>query len=108
MEDCIFCKIANGKIKTEIVYEDKNVVIFPDMLPKAKVHLLAIPKKHYKDITDITEKNPELTKDFLNSLTEYAKNNIGDFRLIFNTGENAGQSVFHTHAHILSGNLPAM
>ena len=71
MSDCIFCKIANKEINSEIVYENKNVVAFKDLNPKAKIHILIVPKKHYETILDLDEK--EIMEDMLTAVKEIAK-----------------------------------
>ena len=85
MSDCIFCKIANKEINSEIVYENKNVVAFKDLNPKAKIHILIVPKKHYETILDLDEK--EIMEDMLTAVKEIAKEykiEEDGFRLINN------------------------
>ena len=83
-DDCLFCKIIAGQIPSSKVYEDETTYAFNDINPKAKVHVLVVPKKHYaKNIAD---------KEF-----------HGAYRLVFNTGLDAGQTVFHVHAHVMTG-----
>ena len=104
MSDCIFCKIANKEINSEIVYENKNVVAFKDLNPKAKIHILIVPKKHYETILDLDEK--EIMEDMLTAVKEIAKEyKIEDdgFRLINNCKEYGGQEVMHLHIHMLGG-----
>lgn len=100
MSDCIFCKIANK----EIVYENKNVVAFKDLNPKAKIHILIVPKKHYETILDLDEK--EIMEDMLTAVKEIAKEykiEEDGFRLINNCKEYGGQEVMHLHIHMLGG-----
>lgn len=104
MSDCIFCKIANKEINSEIVYENKNVVAFKDLNPKAKIHILIVPKKHYETILDLDEK--EIMEDMLTSVKEIAKEykiEEDGFRLINNCKEYGGQEVMHLHIHMLGG-----
>lgn len=104
MSDCIFCKIANKEINSEIVYENKNVVAFKDLNPKAKIHILIVPKKHYETILDLDDK--EIMEDMLTAVKEIAKKyNIDEqgFRLINNCKEYGGQEVMHLHIHLLGG-----
>lgn len=104
MSDCIFCKIANKEINSEIVYENKNVVAFKDLNPKAKIHILIVPKKHYETILDLDDK--EIMEDMLIAVKEIAKKyNIDEqgFRLINNCKEYGGQEVMHLHIHLLGG-----
>lgn len=104
MSDCIFCKIANKEINSEIIYENENVIAFKDLNPKAKIHFLIIPKKHYETILDI---NDEATmKDLFKSIKEIAaKYDINEkgFRIINNCKEDGGQEVMHMHFHMLAG-----
>ena len=104
MSDCIFCKIANKEINSEIVYENKNVVAFKDLNPKAKIHILKVPKKHYETILDLDEK--EIMEDMLTAVKEIAKEykiEEDGFRLINNCKEYGGQEVMHLHIHMLGG-----
>lgn len=104
MSDCIFCKIANKEINSEIVYENKNVVAFKDLNPKAKIHILIVPKKHYETILDLDEK--EIMEDMLIAVKEIAKEykiEEDGFRLINNCKEYGGQEVMHLHIHMLGG-----
>lgn len=104
MSDCIFCKIANKEINSEIVYENKNVVAFKDLNPKAKIHILIVPKKHYETILDLDEK--EIMEDMLTAIKEIAKEykiEEDGFRLINNCKEYGGQEVMHLHIHMLGG-----
>ena len=104
MSDCIFCKIANKEINSEIVYENKNVVAFKDLNPKAKIHILIVPKKHYETILDLDEK--EIMEDMLTAVKEIAKEykiEEDGVRLINNCKEYGGQEVMHLHIHMLGG-----
>ena len=104
MSDCIFCKIANKEINSETVYENKNVVAFKDLNPKAKIHILIVPKKHYETILDLDEK--EIMEDMLTAVKEIAKEykiEEDGFRLINNCKEYGGQEVMHLHIHMLGG-----
>ena len=107
MQDCIFCKIASGEIKSNIVYEDEDMVIFPDIHPQAKIHLLAVPKKHYPLISDVDDTNllgRMLSK--ISLLSEKLGLSNG-YRIQINQkgalGNDAGQEVMHLHIHILGG-----
>ena len=99
--DCIFCKIIAGEFGTELVGENEHAVAFQDINPQAKIHLLVVPKQHTPNI-GMLEDQTVLTGLF-ELIRKVAKEQTdGQFRLQFNTGEREGQSVFHTHAHILS------
>lgn len=105
MENCIFCKIIAGEIPSERVYEDEKMIIIKDIHPQAPVHLLMIPKTHYKDVTELDEQTAEtLGECFLTLGRHIDEFGLKDgFRLIVNKGEAAGQTVWHLHVHILGG-----
>lgn len=100
-EDCIFCKIANKQIPTELIYEDENIVAFNDLHPKAPVHVLIIPKNHYDSLNELYDER--LIGQLFNGVRKVAeKLNVKDYRTIVNTGPSAGQVVFHLHIHLLA------
>ena len=102
MENCIFCKIANKEIPSNLVYEDEYTVAFNDLNPQAPVHILVIPKAHYASLNETDDK--ETLAALLNAVKEVTKKlGITDYRTVINTGKGAGQEVFHIHLHILSG-----
>ena len=102
MENCIFCKIANGEIKSEFVYESKNTFVIKDLNPKAKTHLLLIPKEHFENLNAM--KNTQLAGEILETIHNVTRKlGIEDnYRIQINNGKGAGQEVFHLHIHILS------
>lgn len=105
MSDCIFCKIANGEIGTEMVYEDEFVAAFKDLNPQAPVHILVVPKKHYENVLDV-EENDNIISKIYNAINKIAKEQNFDktgFRVINNCGKDAGQTVMHMHFHIIAG-----
>jgi len=100
--DCIFCKIVDGQLGTELIAENEYAVAFRDIKPLAKTHILVVPKAHTKNIAEIT--GTEELAGLHGLIREVAaKLTDGQFRLQFNSGELEGQTVFHTHAHVLSG-----
>lgn len=104
MEDCIFCKIGRGEIKSNFVYEDKDFFIIHDINPVAKIHYLAIPKQHYARLEQATD-NLEVVRKIFVKIAEI-KDEIGlkdGYRVIINQGENGGQEVQHLHIHIIGG-----
>ena len=103
--DCIFCKIIRDEIPSVKVYEDEKMLVFKDVEPKAKVHLLAIPKDHFKLLSEMNEDRAELLKYMLLKIPEIAAANglTNGYRLIVNQGDDAGQTVFHLHIHVLGG-----
>lgn len=104
-EDCLFCKIIKGDIPSQKVYEDDKMLVFRDIEPKAKVHLLAVAKNHFKLLSQMDAEQSGLVKYMLEKIPAIAKDNGCDngYRLIINQGEDAGQTVFHLHIHILGG-----
>ncbi|MFC0674201.1 histidine triad nucleotide-binding protein [Brachybacterium hainanense] len=101
--DCIFCRIVAGEIPSERVHEDSEVIAFRDLSPQAPVHVLVVPREHRRDVRELRAR-PELLSRIVEVAEEVASAQAdGDFRLIFNTGANAGQTVFHVHAHVLAG-----
>ena len=109
MSDCIFCKIVAGDIPAQKVYEDEYVIVFPDIAPKAKVHLLMIPKIHVESLTELTVEHNDLIAHMMRLLPQLAKEQGLDdgFRTIINTGKGGGQEVMHLHIHLMGGdNLP--
>lgn len=103
--NCIFCKIIDGKIPSAKVYEDDKMLVFKDIEPKAKVHLLAIGKDHFKLLSEMDAGRSKLLSNMLEKIPEIAAANgcENGFRLVINQGEDAGQTVFHLHIHILGG-----
>lgn len=105
MSDCIFCKIANGEIGTDKVYEDDFVTAFKDLNPQAPIHILVVPKKHYDNVLQIEEGDTIISKIY-NAINKIAKQEHFDkhgFRVINNCGKDAGQTVMHLHFHIIAG-----
>ncbi|MBC5647343.1 histidine triad nucleotide-binding protein [Christensenella tenuis] len=106
MEDCLFCRIITGEIPSNKVYEDEFVYAFTDIDPKAPVHILIIPKKHLKSILEVKDGDFEYIDAMIKAAQKIAaeKGIAADgFRLVFNTGENGGQTVPHLHLHLLGG-----
>ncbi len=104
-DDCIFCKIIKGEIPSQKVYEDGKMLVFKDIEPKAKVHLLAVAKTHFKLLSEMNGEDAELLKYMLCKIPGIAAENgcNNGYRLIINQGDDAGQTVFHLHIHILGG-----
>ncbi len=103
MVNCLFCKIANKEIDSKIVYETENVMVFKDIDPKAPVHFLAIPKFHISSILEIEQLDKNILKELFKAIAKVAKdyNLEKGFRVVTNTGRDAGQSVDHLHFHVL-------
>lgn len=104
MTDCIFCKIANKEIPSTIEYEDDLCMIFHDINPTAKTHLLIIPKKHIPTIADLTLEDEKLIGHMVGKARDIAKAlKINGYRLLYRVGKEGGQEVFHIHMHLMSG-----
>ena len=104
MSDCLFCRISAGEIPADIVLRTDDVVAFRDISPQAPVHVLVIPVEHHLNAGELAEANPSLAGQLLAAAKEVAAlEGLSDYRLVFNTGAEAGQSVFHVHAHVLGG-----
>jgi len=105
VSDCIFCKIVAGEIKSEIVYDDENVVAFRDIDPKAPVHVLIIPRKHIATLDDLGKEDTELIGNMVLAAVKIAKEENLDkgYRLVWNCNADGGQAVYHIHLHVLGG-----
>ena len=105
MENCIFCKIIAGEIPSAKVYEDEEIVIFKDIEPKAKIHLLCVPKEHFAYLSETDDRRAALLGRTLHKIGRL-KDSLGlggGYRVVINQGENAGQTVLHLHLHLLGG-----
>lgn len=103
-QDCIFCRIIRGEIPSTKVYEDDAFLVFKDINPAAPVHLLAIPKTHVARLSEAKPEHRDLLGNLLLTVGHVAREQeLDSYRLIVNDGPGAGQTVFHLHAHILSG-----
>ena len=106
MSDCIFCKIANGEIPSEFLYEDENVVAFNDLNPQAPVHVLVIPRRHIESADALTAEDAATVMAMFAAAQRVARA-LGvaesGYRLVTNIGADAGQSVQHLHLHLLGG-----
>ena len=106
MSDCLFCKILDGEIPCDRVYEDDHVIAFRDMNPQAPTHILVIPRKHISTVNDLTADDKNIVGEMMLAAQAIAKQEgieESGYRLIMNCNEGAGQTVFHIHLHILGG-----
>ncbi|MGE4271949.1 MAG: histidine triad nucleotide-binding protein [Desulfitobacterium sp.] len=106
MSDCIFCKIINREIPSEVVYEDERVLAIKDINPVAPVHVLIIPKKHSESLNDLNPEDEALVGHLVIVATQLAKElGIADsgYRLVNNCGDDGGQVVKHLHFHLIGG-----
>jgi len=106
MEDCIFCKIINREIPSDIVYEDQEIIAFKDIQPAAPIHILIIPKKHIPSLVQL-EKEDEILVGKIYTVINKVAEKIGvkenGYRVIVNCGKDGGQEVQHLHFHLLAG-----
>lgn len=104
MSDCLFCKIAAGEIPSNKVYEDDLCYAFYDIAPQAPTHFLVVPKAHIQSVSAVTTENSALVAHIFEVIAQLAKElHLDSYRVVSNIGEQAGQSVFHLHFHVLSG-----
>jgi len=105
-EDCIFCKIANQEIAVPLVYQDDLLVAFRDINPAAPVHILIVPRKHISGLLELTDVDADMVGKILKVAADLARQEgiaEGGFRVVVNSGPDAGQSVPHLHFHLLGG-----
>ena len=108
---CVFCKIRDKQIKSSVIFENDYVFVISDIAPKAPIHYLIISKKHIPTVDDISVDDQQLSYHFFAAAQQLGRQLVshGSYRLVVNTGADAGQSVFHLHMHFLAGgNVPAM
>lgn len=102
--DCIFCKISAGEIPVELVHDGENVAAFNDLAPQAPTHILIVPKAHHANVGDLAIARPAVVGEmFQVAAALAAARGLDGYRTVFNTGESAGQSVFHAHLHLMGG-----
>ncbi|MCC6792908.1 MAG: histidine triad nucleotide-binding protein [Thermomicrobiales bacterium] len=105
-DECVFCRIVRGDFGTELVAENERAIAFRDLDPKAPTHVLVVPRRHVADLHDLGADDAELARDLLLLSNEVAAREgivESGYRVLTNTGANAGQSVFHLHFHVLGG-----
>lgn len=105
-KDCTFCKIVEGKMETEFLYQDDTLVVFRDINPHAPVHLLVVPRKHIRSINDLDTEDGPIVSHIIAVAKEMAKKesvNKSGYKLIFNVERGGGQLIFHLHLHLIGG-----
>lgn len=105
-DDCLFCKMVQGEIKPDTLYEDDHVLAFRDLNPQAPVHFLVVPKQHIATLNDLEEKHAELIGRMYLAARDIAKEQgiaDGGYRSLINCNADAGQTVWHVHLHVLGG-----
>jgi len=105
MRNCAFCRIASGEESARVVYQDEDVTAFHDRNPQAPTHVLIIPNEHIESVNEITSGDVDLLGRLFVVARQVAEEEgvTGGYRLVVNTGPQAGQSVFHLHMHLLGG-----
>jgi histidine triad (HIT) family protein len=107
-QDCLFCRIVDGDIPADIIYQSESAIAFRDINPQAPTHALIIPRRHISTINDLDAGDEELVGSLYLAAKETARQEgLSDdgYRVVMNCGEGAGQSVFHIHLHLLGGRL---
>jgi histidine triad (HIT) family protein len=103
-DDCLFCRIADGRLPAEVVRVGTKVLAFRDVNPQAPTHVLVIPKDHHPTVGELAERDPEALAELVTVARAVAEaDGDGAHRLVFNSGEAVGQSVHHVHGHVLAG-----
>lgn len=102
--DCVFCGIVAGSVPATVVARSERAVAFQDIDPQAPLHVLVVPTDHHADVAQLAAADPGLLAEIVRLGADVATTEAdGDFRLVFNTGTGAGQSVFHVHGHVIGG-----
>jgi len=103
VNNCIFCKIVKKEIPAKLVFENKDCIAFPDINPKAKVHILIVPKEHQEGLSVLKDSDQGFLGRLMVAVPQVAKKmQLDSFRIIINSGKGAGQTVFHLHLHLVS------
>ncbi|MDX1567014.1 MAG: histidine triad nucleotide-binding protein [Longimicrobiales bacterium] len=105
-DDCLFCRIIEGSMDADVVHEDEDVLAFRDINPQAPTHILVIPRKHIASVNELEDDDATLVGKLYLAARDLAREEgiaENGYRLVMNTREGAGQSVFHIHLHLLGG-----
>ena len=105
-KDCLFCRISNGETDTEILFENDTLVVFKDINPVARVHLLIVPKKHIRSVNDLSDDDrPILSEMMMVSKEMAARQGVAKsgYRVFINVERGGGQVIFHLHMHLIAG-----
>ena len=104
MDDCLFCKIVAGDVDDDVEHVTERTVAFRDINGQAPTHVLVVPRDHYADAATLAAGDPVAAAELVTTAAAVATaEGYDDYRLVYNTGASAGQSVFHTHLHVLAG-----
>ena len=104
--DCLFCKIVAGDVPSTPVYETGTTYAFRDITPQSELHVLVVPRAHHEDAAALAAEDPALLADVITAGVDVARQEgveESGYRLVFNTGPDAGRTVFHAHLHVLGG-----
>jgi len=103
--DCLFCKIVAGELPADVVHTTERTVAFRDLAPQAPTHVLVVPRQHFANAAELAAGDPVASAELVTTAAAVAtaEGHPDDYRLVFNTGAGAGQTVFHTHLHVLGG-----
>lgn len=105
-QDCLFCKISHGRMGTDFLYDNENLVVFRDINPHAPVHLLIVPKRHIRSVNDLTEADNGILAEMIMTARQMAikeKVDASGYKLLFNVEKGGGQVIFHLHLHLIGG-----
>ena len=105
MTDCLFCKFVSGEITPDVVHETETTLAFRDINPQAPTHVLVVPRTHQPDAAALAANEPGMMVDLVRAAAAVAEQDglSEGYRLVFNPGAQAGQTVFHVHCHLLGG-----
>lgn len=106
MADCLFCRIAEGEIPASVVFQNERLVAFQDINPQAPLHVLVIPRRHISTVNDLTAADQEVLGELIARAAAIAQERgyaDSGYRVVLNCNRDAGQTVFHIHAHVLAG-----
>ena len=102
--DCLFCSFISGEAPVDIVAQNASAIAFRDINSQAPLHVLVVPRDHYADVAALDDADPRALADLVGLARDVALNEAGgEFRLVFNSGPTAGQSIYHVHGHVLGG-----
>lgn len=103
-QECLFCRIATGDVPATVVGETPATIAFRDIDPQAPTHVLVIPRRHFETVAELAGAQPEVLAELVRHADDVARaEGFPSYRLVFNSGRAAGQSVFHVHGHVLAG-----
>ncbi len=110
MEGCLFCGIVAGEVDADVVHVTERTVAFRDIHPQATVHVLVVPRDHFANAAELAAGDPVASAEVITAAAAIAaaEGHPDDYRIVFNTGAGAGQTVFHAHGHVLAGQMKGL